>query len=107
MRHADRRSFDGWSRLIGLGQMDGSIRSDVDPAAAAMWLVGLTRGVAAVLATNPALDANRRVRPTCDTLVTDALASLGHPGRQEQPQGRRRSGQKALKPPADAPLTGR
>lgn len=75
MPEADRHSYDGWVTLIERGQADGSIRTDVDPAAASVLLLGLTRGVAAVLLTESDLAGRSRVRATCDTWITAALAA--------------------------------
>jgi len=74
MVDADRRSYDGWSDLIRLGQEEGSIRPDLDPAATAVMLLGFMRGVAALLCTDAAVTDMRDVRRTCDAVITTALA---------------------------------
>jgi AcrR family transcriptional regulator len=73
MKSADDRGLTGWRDLIQLGREDGSIRADVDPLATATWLMGLTRGLAAVLATHPVEVAHGEVRRNCDLLITAAL----------------------------------
>jgi AcrR family transcriptional regulator len=75
MLEADRRSYDGWAELIRHGQRDGSIRSDIDPAATAVVLFGLMRGVAALLLTESHIKDMRRVRATCDGWIVAALAA--------------------------------
>jgi AcrR family transcriptional regulator len=75
MREADHASYDGWVTLLKRGQRDGSIRADVDPAAAGVTLLALTRGVAALRLTEPELSDARRVRATCDAWITCALAA--------------------------------
>ena len=58
MLEADQRSYDGWADLIRRGQEDGSIRSDLDPTAAAVVLFGLMRGVAALLLTESEIEGH-------------------------------------------------
>jgi AcrR family transcriptional regulator len=74
MLEADRRSYDGWADLIRHGQQDGSIRNDVDAAAAAVVLFGLMRGVAALLMTESDVSNMSNVRATCDRWIVDAFA---------------------------------
>jgi AcrR family transcriptional regulator len=76
MLEADRYVHDGWVSLIERGQRDGSIRADVDPAAASVLLMGLTRGAAAMLFTESDLADMGRVRATCDEWITAALAPV-------------------------------
>jgi AcrR family transcriptional regulator len=75
MLEADRLSHDGWVSLIERGQRDGSIRADVDPAAASVLLMGLTRGAAAMLFTESGLADMASVRATCAGWITAALGS--------------------------------
>ena len=71
MLKADRRSYDGWSRASSLAaERDGSIRADVDPAAVAVMLLGVTRGVAALLLTGSEVTEMRNVRQTCQDWIT-------------------------------------
>ena len=74
MVEADRRSYDGWSSTIRRGQLDGSIRDDLDPAASAVFLLGMTRGIAALLATGGDLTDMHNVQHTTDALISAALA---------------------------------
>lgn len=73
MVEADQRAYDGWAELVRRGQVDGSIRSDLDPSVAAVVIQGLIRGVAAMLLT----DRDQRYAPdsrqTVDTWLAAAL----------------------------------
>ena len=71
---ADRRAVTGWAAVIARGQEDGSIRADVDPDAAGVTLLALTRGVAALLLIDPELVDLDAVRRTCDDWIATALA---------------------------------
>jgi AcrR family transcriptional regulator len=77
MRDADRRTHRGWMDGIRRGQEDGSIRDDVDPAAAASALLALSRGFAALLLADPEVLETTDVRATCDLWITTVLASEG------------------------------
>lgn len=74
MVEADRRSYDGWAELLRRGQHEGSIRSDIDPEASAVVLLGLMRGVAALLLTDSEVADMTSVRATCDAWIATALA---------------------------------
>jgi AcrR family transcriptional regulator len=71
---ADRRAVAGWAAVVERGQEDGSIRPDVDPNAAGVALLALTRGVAALLLIDPELVDLPSVRRTCDDWIAIALA---------------------------------
>ncbi len=75
MIEAERRSYDGLSKVIASGQRDGSIRADVDPTASAVLLHGMMRGIAALLLTDSAITDMRRVRRTCAEWITSSLAA--------------------------------
>ena len=75
MLDADRRAYDGWADLINRGQQDGSIRADVDPAASAVILHGMLRGVASLLLTESEHTDMTSVRSTVDQWIAGALAS--------------------------------
>ena len=72
---ADRRAVDGWAAVIERGHRDGSIRADVEPTAAGVALLALTRGVAALLLIDPGLVELPSVRRTCNDWIGIALAS--------------------------------
>jgi AcrR family transcriptional regulator len=74
MVEAEQRSYDGWADLIARGQDDGSIRRDLDPAALAVVLFGMMRGIAALLLTESGTKDMSRVRATCDAWIVGALA---------------------------------
>ena len=74
MGDAERRSYEGLSQLIGSGQDDGSVRTDVDPMAGAVLLHGLMRGVAALFLSDGVPADMRTVRRTCHEWISSALA---------------------------------
>lgn len=73
MADAERRSYEGLSQLIVTGQQDGSVRADVDPAATAVVLHGLMRGVAALLLSDGGSVDTANVRRTCHDWISSAL----------------------------------
>ena len=73
MADAERRSYDGLADVVRRGQDDGSIRSDVDPVAAAVLVLGTIRGVAGLLLTDSAIVDMREVRENCRALITSGL----------------------------------
>jgi AcrR family transcriptional regulator len=75
MRRATSDTFAGWLELIRAGQADGSIRSDVGPEDVSILLLGLTRGVAALLVADGDLTSMGGLRATCDRLIVDAIAT--------------------------------
>ena len=75
MLDADRRAYEGWADLIARGQLDGSIRTDVDPAASAVILHGMLRGVASLLLTESEYTDMTSVRSTVDKWIAGALAA--------------------------------
>jgi hypothetical protein len=77
MVEAERRSYDGLSHLVANGQKEGSIRTDIDPTATAVLLLGLMRGVAALQLTDTAITDMRSVRKTCHDWITSALTVGG------------------------------
>ena len=75
MLDADRRAYEGWADLIRRGQQDASIRSDIDPAASAVILHGMLRGVASLLLTEAEYTDMTSVRATVDQWIAGALTS--------------------------------
>jgi AcrR family transcriptional regulator len=75
MVEAERRSYNGLSEVIASGQRDGSIRTDVDPTASAVLLLGMMRGIAALILTDSAITDMRSVRRTCGDWITSSLAA--------------------------------
>jgi hypothetical protein len=75
MADAERRSYGGLSEVIASGQRDGSIRADADATASAVMILGMMRGVAALLLTDSALTDMRRVRKTYRDWITSSLAT--------------------------------
>jgi AcrR family transcriptional regulator len=74
MADAERRSYEGLSQLIVLGQEDGSVRADIDPVPTAVLLHGLMRGVAALSLTDNAVTKMDGVRSTCREWIVSSLA---------------------------------
>jgi AcrR family transcriptional regulator len=74
MVDAERRSYDGLSEVIVSGQRDGSIRPEIDPTAAAVLLLGMIRGVAALILTDSAITDMGSVRQTCHDWVAASLS---------------------------------
>jgi AcrR family transcriptional regulator len=86
MLDADRRAYKGWADLITRGQKDGSIRRDVDPAASAVILHGMLRGVASLLLTEAEDTDMSNVRANVDKWIAGALASeASHSGQAPLP----------------------
>jgi AcrR family transcriptional regulator len=75
MIEAERRSYDGLAEVIASGQRDGSIRTDSDPVASAVLLLGMMRGIAALLLTDSDITDMRRVRRTCADWISSSLAA--------------------------------
>jgi len=74
MLDAERRAYDGWADVIERGRRDGSIRHEADPAACAVVLHGMLRGVAALLLTESGHTDMTRVRSTVEDWIGGALA---------------------------------
>jgi AcrR family transcriptional regulator len=74
MADAERRSYEGLSRLIASGQHDASVRADVEPMASAVLLHGLMRGVAALFLSDGGAADMHTVRRTCHEWIASALA---------------------------------
>jgi AcrR family transcriptional regulator len=75
MLEAEARAHEGWAGHLRSGQADGSIRTDIDPAASAVILHGMLRGIAAVLLTESAPSDVGRVRRSVDVWIERALAA--------------------------------
>jgi AcrR family transcriptional regulator len=75
MIEAERHSYGSLAEVIASGQRDGSIRADVDPTASAVLLLGMMRGIAALLLTDSAITDMRRVRRTCGDWISSSLAA--------------------------------
>jgi AcrR family transcriptional regulator len=75
MVEADRRAYDGWAELIERGHRDGSVRPDADPAAHAVILHGMLRGIAALLLTESQYTDMSRVRRSVNEWIEAALTA--------------------------------
>jgi AcrR family transcriptional regulator len=75
MLDAERRSYSCLADWVREGQREGSIRTDIDPAATGVLLHGFLRGVAAVLLTDPDSTSIRSLQESCHKWIMDALAT--------------------------------
>ncbi|HEY6429272.1 MAG TPA: TetR/AcrR family transcriptional regulator [Acidimicrobiales bacterium] len=73
MVEAERRSYDGLADVIASGQADGSIREDVEPGTAAVLVLGMMRGIAALLLTDAGITDMTSVRKTCNEWIDSSL----------------------------------
>jgi AcrR family transcriptional regulator len=91
MAEADQRSYDGWADLIARGQEEGSIRKDLSAKAASVVLLGLVRGVAGTLLTDPGVTGLEEVRQMCHDWITTALAPTPTPRQRPDARYRKKS----------------
>ena len=75
MVEADRHGYDSISEVITSGQQDESIRCDVDSTASAVLVLGMMRGIAALLLTDAAITDMTLVRRTCAEWITASLST--------------------------------
>ena len=73
MLESDRETHGLLADQIRAGHGDGSIRSDLDPDAAALMVMGLARGAAALAFTHPDLADTARIGATCGEAIVAAL----------------------------------
>ena len=71
---SDRQSHHALSETIRAGQQDGSVRCDVDPDAAAWWMMGMARGIAGFTLNQPGLAASPAVRGLCSEAIRTTLS---------------------------------
>lgn len=69
----DRQTHRDLRDTIEQGQQDGSTSGDVDVDAAALVIMGLARGAAALLLTLPDTARADAVRDLCDRAITAVL----------------------------------
>jgi AcrR family transcriptional regulator len=70
---SDRQSHRALADTIRTGQQDGSVRKDVDPDAAAWWVMGMARGLAGLSLNQPAVAADAAVRRLCGEAIAAIL----------------------------------
>ena len=73
---SDRQSHDALTHTIRAGQDDGSIRNDLEPEAAAWWIMGMARGIAAFTLNQPVVAANPTIRRMCGESIVAMLTPL-------------------------------
>ena len=71
---SDRQSHGALTDTIRAGQKDGSIRNDRDAEAAAWWLMGMARGIAAFTLNQPEVAAAPAIRRLCGESIIAMLA---------------------------------
>ena len=72
---SDRQTLLNLAETIRSGQHDGSIRADVDPAAAAVLITGMARGIAALSLNHPGAADPPAVRDLCGEVISSLLQS--------------------------------
>ena len=72
---SDRETHRELTEIIRLGQEDGSVRHDVDAAVGATMVMGLARGVAALLLTHDELADAGAVRALAGNTIRAALGA--------------------------------
>jgi AcrR family transcriptional regulator len=77
---SDRQSHGALTETIRAGQEDGSIRNDRDPEAAAWWLMGMARGIAAFTLNQPEVAATPAIRRLCGETIVAMLTPLAASG---------------------------
>ena len=70
---ADRQTHRDIADTIQAGQHDGSIRADIDAGAAAMLIMGMARGTAALSLAHPDAADPATVQAFCGEVITDSL----------------------------------
>jgi AcrR family transcriptional regulator len=80
--HSDRRTHSDLADTIRAGQQDGSIWADLDADAAAVLVMGLARGIAALSLAHPGAADPAKVQALCGEVIT---ASLQDPNRKVPP----------------------
>jgi AcrR family transcriptional regulator len=73
MIQADRISHLQLVDIIRAGQLDGTIRTGLDPEAAALVIIGMIRGVAAFMLTHPGIADTHLIRSICRTWIGNQL----------------------------------
>lgn len=70
---ADRQTHRDLAAVIRAGQQDGSIRADVDADAAAVLVMGMARGIAALSLAHPGAADPAKVQALCGEAITASL----------------------------------
>jgi AcrR family transcriptional regulator len=75
LKEADQETYEALVAVVRAGQQDGSIRADIDADVAAYVVIGMLRGVAAMLLTRVPTNLLFRVRDDCAEWIIAALAA--------------------------------
>jgi AcrR family transcriptional regulator len=81
MVESDRETHGLLAGHIRAGQVEGSIRSDLDADSAAVMVMGMARGVAAFSLTHIDIADTEQVRTACGDAIVGALAPRPQPAR--------------------------
>ena len=71
--HSERQTHRDLAATIRAGQHDGSIRADLDAAAAAVLVMGMARGIAALSLAHPDAADQAKVQALCGEVITTSL----------------------------------
>jgi AcrR family transcriptional regulator len=74
VRESDRATHELLTDLIGDGQTDGSIRTDIDATSAAVLVMGIARGIAGLSLNHPDVADTVAVRQLCGEAIVATLA---------------------------------
>lgn len=80
---SDRQTHGALSATLRSGQEDGSVSTALDADAAAWWIIGMARGIAGLLLTQPSVVSNTEVRRLCGEAIVATLAPPPHPERAD------------------------
>lgn len=78
---SDRQSHQALADTMRTGQADGSVRHDLDPEAAAWWLMGMARGLAGLSLNQPDVASTPAIRRLCGEAIVAVLAPPAASGR--------------------------
>lgn len=76
---SDRQQHRALADTIRTGQEDGSIRTDLEPDAAAWWLMGMARGLAGLTLNHPEVASTSSIRRLSGEAIVATLAAPSRP----------------------------
>jgi AcrR family transcriptional regulator len=87
----DRQTHSDLAGTIRAGQQDGSVRADIDVDAAAMLIMGMARGTAALSLAHAGTADPAKVRALCSEVITAALGDASRAAPNTSPRQTRPS----------------